>query len=97
VTPEQERIHNDLMRHLRTKVRRAIADHLDTCHRVDLDSDHICAGVAETLLHIFASYVSMCMEMSPQQFAKLCLQAYQAHLKILKTEEEGQKSSKEGD
>lgn len=70
-----ESLHLDLRKHLHSRIRKVIADHLDTCERMELPVGGSCAGVGDVLLSLTTTFFSD-LEISPQEFAKMCLVSY---------------------
>lgn len=71
-----DQIHKDLRKHLRQKIKRAIHDHIDICHSVDIKGTDTAAGLADVLLQMTASYF-LFLDLTPQQFGQLCHDSYQ--------------------
>jgi hypothetical protein len=70
-----EQIHFDLRKNLHAKIRRAVSDHLQLCEIAEIRGTDAAAGIGDVLIHLCSSFFSD-LELSPQEFAKLCLQNY---------------------
>jgi hypothetical protein len=71
----QDQIHRDLKKHLRSKLKRALKDHVEICETMDIPGGDVAIGLAEILLHVVVSYF-LHLGLQPQQFGQICHDAY---------------------
>ena len=83
-----EQIHFDLRKNLHAKIRRAISDHISLCNTVEIPDADAAAGLGDVLIHLTVCYF-VDLDMSPQEFAKFCIQNYRERQQELKQQRGG--------
>jgi hypothetical protein len=80
-------LHDDLKKHLLMRLRRVISDHLDTCVRFDVPDEETYGGSGDVLLFLTCEYYAT-LEITPQQFIKMCFAGYRASMEKQKRDQE---------